>query len=506
MFSAVMRASAGVSRVRGLLVGLVLLVCACGTDDPAAVAADPFSGLAPVGIGAEKVEQALERFYFEYSLARSGQGLASISDPNLRLFAGVFNQVLVKHVDPGDPTSLVNDAVTGLREAILDQDDSADVTLVEAALDRMLSALDPYSAYLNPEEFRNLQAHTTGEFGGLGLEITLDQETELVRVVTPIDSTPAARAGVKAGDLITHIDGTSIRGWSLLRSVARMRGAPGTSIRLTVQRAGTPRPLSVRIRRAIINIDPVRFHLDDASAGPVGYIRITAFNEKTVEEIDHAIDEFDRVAGAGLRGLVLDLRNNPGGLLDQSVGVAGRFLEPGLKVVAVRGRAPGDGQAYFAAGADRVAGVPMVVLINSGSASASEIVAAALQDHRRALLFGSQSYGKGSVQTVAPLGHGDALRLTTAYYYRPSGGRVECFGVAPNLVLEAAAPDGLAAEPRDETPDCGASATPPPAVNRFGPDWLCPAEAALLAAQRDEEDGVLSCALEALRGTLEARR
>lgn len=306
-----------------------------------------------------------------------------------------------------------------------------DSELIDAAINGMVSSLDPHSSYMNAKEFADMQVETHGEFGGLGLEVTV--EDGLVKVVSPIDDTPAARAGIKTGDYISDIDGMSVQGIPLNDAVAKMRGAEGSKVTLTILRKGERKPFDVTLTRAVIHIANVKWHRE----GDIGYIRITQFiSEKTASDVEQAVRALKQQIGPRLKGYVIDLRNNPGGLLDQSVTVADEFL-PGGEVVSTRGRHPGDTQRYNARGGDIADGKPIEVLINEGTASASEIVAGALQDHRRATVIGMTSFGKGSVQTILPLSgsHGGALRLTTAKYYTPSGRSIQATGIIPDIAV-----------------------------------------------------------------------
>ncbi len=306
-----------------------------------------------------------------------------------------------------------------------------DDLLMELAINGMLTSLDPHSNYLNTKNFDDMKVQTRGEFGGLGIEVSM--ENGLVKVVSPIDDTPAAHAGLKPGDMITQLDGQPIQGMTLPQAVDKMRGPVNSEIRLTIQRKGRD-PFDVKLTRATIHIQSVRSHLvgDD-----IGYIRITSFNEQTDVGLNNAMKNIKQLAGDKLRGIVLDLRNNPGGLLDQAVAVSDAFIDKG-EIVSTRGRRADDAQRYDARSGDVAAGLPIAVLINGGSASASEIVAGALQDHHRAILLGTRSFGKGSVQTIIPLpGHG-AMRLTTARYYTPSGRSIQAKGIEPDIVVEAA--------------------------------------------------------------------
>ena len=303
---------------------------------------------------------------------------------------------------------------------------------MEAAINGMLSSLDPHSSYMNATAYRDMQVQTRGEYGGLGIEITQDEG--VIRVVSPIDETPAVRAGILAGDYITAVDGESIVGLTVNDAVTRMRGAPGTAITITIAREGVE-PFDVPITREVINVRSVSSRME----GPdIGYIRISTFNERTAAMLQDAIRNVRREGGANLRGVVIDLRNNPGGLLDQSIEVSDAFLEGG-EVVSTRGRQAGDVQRYNARRGDDLQGLPIAVLINGASASAAEIVAGALQDRNRAVLIGMDSFGKGSVQTVIPLqgGRDGALRLTTARYYTPAGRSIQGAGITPDIEIAA---------------------------------------------------------------------
>ncbi len=307
----------------------------------------------------------------------------------------------------------------------------SDDALIESAINGMLTSLDPHSNYMNAKNFNDMKVQTRGEFGGLGIEVSMDNG--LVKVVSPIDDTPAAHAGLKPGDLITQLDGKPVQGMTLPEAVEKMRGPVNSDIKLTIRRAGRD-PFDVKLTRATIKIQSVRSHLvgDD-----IGYIRITSFTEQTDVGLENAMKSLKQQAGGKLRGVILDLRNNPGGLLDQAVAVSDAFLDQG-EIVSTRGRRADDAQRYDARPGDIAAGLPLAVLINGGSASASEIVAGALQDHHRAILLGTRSFGKGSVQTIIPLpGHG-AMRLTTARYYTPSGRSIQAKGIEPDIVVEAA--------------------------------------------------------------------
>ena len=342
----------------------------------------------------------------------------------LNLFGDVFERIRAEYVEP------VND-----REAI------------ENAIQGMLSGLDPHSSYMNPRMYRDMQVQTRGEFGGLGIEVS--QEGGYIKVISPIDDTPAARAGVRPGDLITHLNGNSVQGLSLQEAVEQMRGERGTSIRITIRREGAERPIELSITRDVIRPQVVRFRME---GGDIGYIRLSSFNEQTEAAMRRAMQQLRQQAGGNLKGLVLDLRNNPGGLLDQAVQVSDDFLDQG-EIVSTRARRPEDAQRWNARPGDIAQGLPIVVLINAGSASASEIVAGALQDHRRAIVMGVKSFGKGSVQTVMPIPGNGAMRLTTARYYTPSGRSIQATGIEPDIEVLATREDATTAARRDREAD-----------------------------------------------------
>jgi carboxyl-terminal processing protease len=328
-----------------------------------------------------------------------------------------------------------------------------------------------------------MQVQTKGEFGGLGIEVTM--ENGLVKVVSPIDDTPAHRAGIRAGDVITHINEEPVQGLSLSEAVERMRGPVNTNIALTLRRLGSDEPMDVSMARAVITISPVRWH----SEGDVGYVRVTAFNEQTEASLHEALEELEAELGPAMKGVVLDLRNNPGGLLDQAVATADTFLDRG-EIVSTRGRQSESIQRFNARPGDLANGRPLVVLINGGSASASEIVAGALQDHGRALVMGTQSFGKGSVQTIMPLpGHG-AIRLTTARYYTPAGTSIQATGITPDIEVQ---------QSKVEVIDNGASRREADLRGRLFNDQG-EAEASADEAEAVDDDYQLARALDLLRG------
>jgi carboxyl-terminal processing protease len=342
---------------------------------------------------------------------------------DLRAFTEIFGKIKSDYVEPVEDKKLITSAING-----------------------MLSGLDPHSAYLDAEAFKELQVGTQGEFGGLGIEVGM--EDGFVKVVSPIEDTPAYKAGVKAGDLVIKLDDTPVKGMTLNDAVKRMRGKPGTDITLTIVRKGETKPLTITITRAVIKIKSVKYKLVEPD---FGYVRITQFQEHSGENLVAALKDMDHQNKGPLKGLILDLRNDPGGLLNTAVSVAGTFLKPGELVVYTDGRTEdakmrltNSRENYLRMGESDylkdlpawVKTVPMVVLVNGGSASASEIVAGALQDHKRALIVGTQSFGKGSVQTILPLNNGTAIKLTTALYYTPNGRSIQAKGITPDIVVE----------------------------------------------------------------------
>ena len=332
----------------------------------------------------------------------------------LAIFGDIFERVRAQYVTPPEEKKLVESAING-----------------------MLTSLDPHSSYLNPEAAKDMRVQTRGEFGGLGIEVTM--ENELVKVISPIEGTPAQRAGVLAGDLISEIDGTEVRGLTLAEAVDKMRGVVNTPIELTILREGATEPIKLTIIRDTIKVKAVRHRAEE----DIGYIKINSFTEKTFDDLQAAIDDIRKqIPDDRLKGYVLDLRLNPGGLLDQAVSVSDTFLDRG-EIVSTRGRDPKNITRFDARSGDRIDGKPMIVLVNGGSASASEIVAGALQDHRRATVLGTQSFGKGAVQTIIPLAESGALRLTTALYYTPAGTSIQGKGITPDIKVEQPLPDEM---------------------------------------------------------------
>jgi len=324
---------------------------------------------------------------------------------------------------------LFGDIFQRIRQNYVEEVDEAD--LIEAAINGMLTSLDPHSSYISANDFADMQVQTRGEFGGLGIEVT--QEDGFVRVITPMDDTPAMEAGVEAGDFITHVDGEALLGLTLEQAVDLMRGPIGSDIVITLVREGEAEPFDLTITRDRIQLTAVRARLE----GNTAILRVSTFSDQTFPNLrDGLLELIEDVGGLeNLNGVVLDLRNNPGGLLTPAIRVSDAFLEQG-EIVSTRGREPQDGERYNATPGDMIEGLPMVVLINGGSASASEIVAGALQDHRRAVIVGTQSFGKGSVQSVMPLAGNGAMRLTTSLYYTPSGRSIQALGVAPDIIVE----------------------------------------------------------------------
>jgi carboxyl-terminal processing protease len=339
--------------------------------------------------------------------------------------------------------SLFGEAFERVRAAYVEKPD--DGRLVEAAISGMVSSLDPHSRYMNDKALREMRETTHGEFGGLGIEVTM--EGGFVKVVAPMDDTPAAKAGIRSGDLISHVNGEAVQGLTLDQAVNKMKGPVNTRTRLKIIREGAEAPIEVSIQREIVRVRPVRYRTE---GGDIGYIRITTFNEQTTDGLKKAIADISKqIPPAKLAGYVVDLRNNPGGLLDQAVSVSAAFMARG-EVVSTRGRSAEETQRFTARSGDVTKGKPLVILINGGSASASEIVAGALHDHKRATLIGTRSFGKGSVQTIIPLGAGKgALALTTARYFTPSGQSIQARGITPDIEVLQDVPIELKA--RSET-------------------------------------------------------
>jgi carboxyl-terminal processing protease len=349
-----------------------------------------------------------------YSAGVPASAAGNSTYKELSVFGDVFERVRAQYVTPPDEKKLIESAING-----------------------MLSSLDPHSSFMNADQAADMRTQTKGEFGGLGIEVTMDKD--LVKVVTPIEDTPAAKAGILSGDYISKIDGTEVRGLTLNQAVEKMRGKVGEPIKLEVIRQGADKPLEFTVKRDIIAVQAVKYRVE----GDVGYLRIISFTEKTFDDLKKAIDKIQaQVPDDKLKGYVLDLRLNPGGLLDQAIDVSDAFLNKG-EIVSTRGREASETRRFDATEGDLSHGKPMIVLVNGGSASASEIVAGALQDLKRATVLGTRSFGKGSVQTIIQLGDSGALRLTTALYYTPSGRSIQGTGITPDIKVEEPVPDDL---------------------------------------------------------------
>ena len=386
----------------------------------------------------------------------------------LDLFSDAFERVRANYVKPVEDSTLVDNAIQG-----------------------MVSSLDPHSSYMDAKAFGDMQIQTKGEFGGLGIEVTM--EDGLVKVVSPIDDTPAAKAGLKPGDYIAGIDGSPVQGLALSDAIDKMRGVAGTKVTLTILRTGEKKPFDVTLVRAIVKVDSVRWHRE----GDVGYIRLTAFNERTDPGLRTAVAALKKQIGTkNIKGYVLDLRNNPGGLLDQAIAVSDDMLNSG-EVVSTRGRHPEDTQRYNAKPGDITDGKPIVVLINGGTASAAEIVAGALQDHKRATTLGMTSFGKGSVQTIIPLGEGGgALRLTTARYYTPSGHSIQATGIQPDIAVAMSDKDDMPKVVRPHESDLPGHLTVDNPEKKNGASIIRPAPG------KKYDDFQLAYALDLLRGKM----
>jgi carboxyl-terminal processing protease len=332
----------------------------------------------------------------------------------LNLFGDVLERVRRDYVEPADEKTLIENAING-----------------------MLTALDPHSSYMNPKTYKDMQVQTKGEFGGLGIEVTM--ENGVIKVVSPIDDTPASKAGIMPGDLIFALDGEPVQGMTLQEAVERMRGKVGTPIKISIRRASKD-PFDVSLTRETIKVKSVRYRLE---GGDIGYIRVTSFTEQSTSGVLDAVEKLKKEAGTKLKGFILDLRNNPGGLLDQAIAMSDAFLEKG-EIVSVKARKSEDVQRWNAKPGDVTGGLPIVVLVNGGSASASEIVAGALQDHKRAIILGTRTFGKGSVQTIMQVTGGGAIRLTTALYFTPSGRSIQKEGIKPDIDVEQAKIEALA--------------------------------------------------------------
>ncbi len=349
-----------------------------------------------------------------YSATLPAEAAGSSTYKELAIFGDVFERVRAQYVTPPQDDKLIENAING-----------------------MLTSLDPHSSYMNAKDAADMRTQTKGEFGGLGIEVTM--EDDLIKVITPIADTPAAKAGVLSGDLISEIDGQQVRGLKLQDAVEKMRGEVGTPIKLTILRKGADKPMNITVTREIIAVQAVKFRVE----GDIGYLRIISFTEKTFDDLNKAMEKIKKdIPADKLKGYVLDLRLNPGGLLDQAINVSDAFLNQG-EVVSTRGRNENETRRFNATPGDLADGKPVIVLMNGGSASASEIVGGALQDLGRATIVGTRSFGKGSVQTIIPLGENGALRLTTALYYTPSGRSIQGTGITPDIKVEEPVPAEL---------------------------------------------------------------
>ena len=358
------------------------------------------------------------------------------TEPRIELFGATANAAAA---DTYSDLNLFGEVFERVRADYVEKPD--DSKLIESAIKGMVTGLDPHSDYMDPKSFRDMQVQTRGEFGGLGIEVTM--EDGLIKVVAPIDDTPAAKAGIMANDLITQLDGEQVQGLTLNQAVDKMRGPVNTKVKLTIMRKGQDKPIEMSLTREVIRVRSVRSQVE---GDDVGYVRMTQFTEQTTDGLKKAFADITaKVSNDKLKGYILDLRNNPGGLLDQAISVSSAFIQRG-EIVSTRGRNPEEDQRFTAHGGDLIKGKPLIVLINGGSASASEIVAGALQDQKRATILGTRSFGKGSVQTIIPLGTGNgALRLTTARYFTPSGRSIQAKGIVPDIeVMQDVPPEILA--------------------------------------------------------------
>lgn len=465
-----------------LLVGGVA-ACAVVSDEPA------------------DANAALEQYRSAFARMRPGEIPPAMDDRNYKLFENIFHLVLAAYVKPASPTRLVDQAREGLWKKKAENPSASERALTESAIESMLTALDPYSNFLNADRVRDVREQMHGEFPGLGIEVVIDKETGLLRVVGTDQNTPAARAGVRSGDLITRINDHNVKGVSLHDAVTAMRGPVGGSVTLELLRPGSDVPIQVFVTRAVVQVPSVVYRLLDN----VAYIRIDYFGEQAARLVREGLASMNLQAMGNLAGIVLDLRNNPGGLFEQGVNVAGIFLGA-VDIVSTRDRDASVRHYKGRTDDDVLPELPLMVLIDSGTTSAAEVVAGALQDHHRALLIGARSYGKGSVQTIFMLPGGDGLRLTTARYFRPSGGPVECFGITPNLEIKPAGrplPAGLwprAAETGEThagTSGCDPGALAPPPPRTWVMTELCPD--VVKTWTNRASDGPLECAVAAIR-------
>ncbi len=423
----------------------------------------------------------------------------STRDESLELFQKVLYVIIRDYADPKSPDDLVNSAIKGLTttpkpEELPQERLPVSAYLIERALDSMVSGLDPHSRYFSEKEYRDFQIHTRGEFGGLGMTVAKDKGETKVKIVEPMPDTPAARAGIKAGDFLTHVDSQSVSDLNLSTVVERLRGRIGTKVKITVISGDGGAPQDLVLTRELIRLKSVRWKTE----GNYGHLTISNFSEQTDNGIAEAIRQMRRDLKDDLRGLVIDLRGNPGGLLVQAVAVSDDFLKRG-EIVSARGRAFGDNVSYAARAGDLVEGLPIVILQNARSASASEIVAGALQDNKRALVMGSSSFGKGSIQSLIPLpGHG-AIKLTTARYYTPSGRSIQSHGIDPDILLTHLPVEGEAKESPREASLPGAFAAPDPNLPVRAPLAATDTSRCGTVLALSKKDDELSCAIVYLR-------
>lgn len=457
------------------------------------------AALAAPWVGHADIQAQRARFEAVFSRAVDPQAKPEERRNLLGLFGSVLQRVDSLYVVPVEDARLVDAAIKGVEEMKAEPGSQPPAKVIEAAFAALGSSLDPHTSVMTPDQAREMESTTKGEFGGLGIEISM--EDGKVKVVSPLDGTPAFRAGLKPNDIITHADGESFQGWSLTQVVRRLRGPPETPVRLTILRGD--QSLDISVTRAIITIQAVRYRAE----GDVAYLRVTSFHDQTDNAFQNAMRELRKTMNGRIKGVVLDLRNNPGGLLDQAVKISDEFLDQG-EIVSIKGRAARS-ERYIATAGDLAKGLPVVVLVNSGSASASEIVAGALQDHKRALVLGTQSFGKGSVQTLYPLEYGYALRLTTALYYTPSGRSIQSIGIDPDLLVRQAEDkekdkDKAKEPPRRESSLTGAL---PNATQSAAPRPPAPeiSEESCADLASDPKDKLLSCALGLLNaGTVDS--
>jgi len=480
-------------KAAALLAGAIVLGFSIGPAlNGCASESDPFGGvIASIGFDPYRLSDDGRSELARYDAYFAKYASDPQNSRQKKHFHDAFKRIHKAYVEDVPESQLIELAIKGIEEKEAEPGSIPADELVEISLDAMTAGLDPHSSYLTAEELRESELVTSGEFGGLGIQVT--QHDQLIKVIAPLEGTPADRAGIKPGDLITHLDGQSVEGISLKDAVTRMRGRPGTTIQLSVVHPDGDSQI-VPITRAVITIDPVRWAIED----DIGYIRIVGFNEKAAERLEDALISLNKEQ-ADLKGLVIDLRNNPGGLLDQSIAVADLLLDHGL-ILTIKGREASSERSFMGQSRDLTNGLPLVVLINGGSASAAEIVAGALNDRRRAVVMGAPSFGKGSVQTVMRLPEGGALKLTTAMYYTPSGRAIQAIGVMPDIRLVTAAED----EENPHEADLP-GAFPPEAKSVFRSKTSI--QSSSCAPYGDDHDREIGCAMSYLRaGSTESFR